>query len=249
MSFGELVQALTLLGLGPGDDVLAHTSLSAIGWVDDGAEGLVAALVEAVSPGGTVLFPALTGSAADTVLNPPRADFREPPARFVGKVPAAAWAHPDAVRSVHPTHSVLAIGARAEAWTEGHHRSPTPCGVGSPYHRLALAGGRILLLGCDHNRNTSLHMAEEIAEVPDHLQFGEAAGLVVVPDGREYVIATPLHNAGMRRKFERMDRVLDAAGAQRRGTVGKADCRLVDAEAQLRLAVALLRENPRSLAK
>lgn len=50
------------LGLGPGAVALVHSSLSRLGHVVGGAEAVVDALLEAVSPGGTVLFPTLTGS-------------------------------------------------------------------------------------------------------------------------------------------------------------------------------------------
>ncbi len=242
MTHPELVQALTVLGLRPGMDVLVHSSLSSIGWVEGGPDALVAALVETVRPGGTVLFPALTGTKEDSAANPPRADYARPPARWVGKVPAAACLHEGAVRSVHPTHSVVAIGPRARALTDGHERCDSPCGVGSPYHRLALGGGHVLLLGCDHQSNTSLHMVEEIGGAPYHLLPDVAEGTVRLPDGEARTVTTAIHQ-WIPRDLTRLEPRLVAAVAQRTGHVGRAECRLVDAEAQLRLGVEALSED------
>jgi len=240
----ELVQALSDLGLKPGDDVLVHSSLSSIGWVDGGAPTVVAALIEAVAPGGTVLFPGLTGSVADSVENPPRADLRKDPVSWVGKIPAAANARGDSRRSLHPTHSVIAIGARADYWTEGHERCETPCGEGSPYHRLAVEGGCILLLGCDQESNTSLHMIEEIRRLPYHLHDGIAEGVVIDREGKEYRVLTRLHRWGVPRVFDRMDPALDVCGAQQRGKVGEATCRLIDATANFHVGIVMLAEDP-----
>ena len=61
----SLSAGLRSLGLEPGTVVLVHSSLSRLGNVRGGADTVVDVLLDAVSPGGTVLFPALTGSVDD----------------------------------------------------------------------------------------------------------------------------------------------------------------------------------------
>ena len=73
-----VVEGLRRLGLGPGDVVLVHSSLSSLGVVLGGAEAVVDALLEAVSPGGTVMVPTLTGSPLDR-LRPPVFDPQRTP--------------------------------------------------------------------------------------------------------------------------------------------------------------------------
>lgn len=121
----RLVDDLRALGLGDGDVVLVHSSLSRLGWVEGGAETVIDALVEAVGPGGTVLFPTLTGTEQDGPQHPPVIELAATPC-WTGTIPETARRRPEAIRSVHPTHSVSAIGARPHAYTTGHEASSTP---------------------------------------------------------------------------------------------------------------------------
>lgn len=249
MTFGEseLLAGLRGLGLEAGDAVLVHSSLSSLGWVSGGAPTLIGALLAAVGPGGTVLFPALTGSETDSPDAPPFCDVRRTPT-WVGRVPETALAHPEAVRSCHPTHSVCAIGARAEELTAAHEHALTPCGVGSPYVRLAAAGGKILLLGVNHTRNTTFHTAEELEGVdyvfipggPLHCTVRDRDGVV-----RE--LWTPIHRWDIPRQFEAMHPALCEAGIVRPGGVCNAAARIMSAQALIDFLVAALRADPRCL--
>lgn len=229
MTCAELRADLRELGICPGDHVLAHTSLSRIGHVDGGAPTVVEALIEAVRPEGTVLFPAHTGSPEISPAKPPVFDLRCSPAVNVGAIPEAARTRPDAVRSLHPTHSVTAFGRLAGWFVEGHERCETPCGVGTPYDKLAAAGGKILLLGCNHHSNTSLHGVEEEAGASYHMLSG--VGDAVLTDGAGRILRVPMryHRWGVERDFMRIDDDLTALGIQTVGMVGQAECRLVDA--------------------
>ena len=240
----RLAADLRALGLRPGDDVLVHSSLRGLGHVEGGADAVVDTLCEVVGPGGTVLFPTITATAADGPACPPRLVLAETPG-WTGAVPEAARRRADAVRSVHPTHSVVALGARARELTDGHARSVTPCDTSSPYGRLADGGGRVLLLGgVTHASSTSLHGAEERAGVPHHLQDEVTDGVVVLPDGSEVVVRGRLHLWGWDRDFDRVAEPLRAAGAQREGRVGAGAATLVEAGGYVDVVVPLLRADP-----
>ncbi|MCS7222388.1 MAG: AAC(3) family N-acetyltransferase [Anaerolineae bacterium] len=241
----EIVADLRALGLRPGDEVLVHSSLSSLGWVEGGADTVVDALIAAVSPGGTVLAPALTGSPEDGPDRPPRMDVRSTPcASWIGRIPEAFRRRPEARRSLHPTHSVTAIGAQAEWYTTGHEHCTTPCGPGSPYIRLMDRGGYILLLGCTQESNTSLHALEELAGVPYHLQYQITHAIVVDADGRELVVSGRLHLWGWKRNFSRIDEPLRQAGAMREGRVGQAHARLIHAGQMREIILPLIQADP-----
>ena len=241
----EIATDLRALGLRPGDDVLVHSSLSSLGWVEGGADTVVDALIAAVSPGGTVLAPALTGSPEDGPHQPPRMDVRFTPcASWIGRIPEAFRRRPEARRSLHPTHSVTAIGARAAWYTVGHEHCTTPCGPGSPYIRLMDRGGYILLLGCSQESNTSLHALEELAAVPYHLQDQITHAIVVDADGHELVVSGRLHLWGWRRNFSRVDEPLRQAGAMREGRVGQAYARLIHAGRMREIILPLVQADP-----
>ncbi len=70
---------------------------------------------------------------------------------------------PGVVRSIHPTHSVAAWGAQAEAIIAGHERAATPCGRRTPYGKLLEYDGKILLAGAPANAMTFCYfVAEEL---------------------------------------------------------------------------------------
>jgi len=244
LTVDELARALGALGLGPGDDVLVHSSLSSLGRVDGGAATVCEALVRAVSPGGTVCAPTLTGSRVYSAKNPPR--FTPDDECYTGAIPEAMRARPDAIRSLHPTHSVACVGPRAAELARDHELCETPCGEGSPYVRLAHTGGRVLFIGCDLEVNTTFHAVEELAGLGYVCQRTLAELTVVTPDG-ERTLRMKLHLYGPARCFSRAAPLLEDAGALRRGTVGAADCILIEAGPMLELVLAKVREDPEFL--
>jgi len=239
---GDIVSGLRRLGVETGAHVLAHSSLSSFGYVQGGADAVIDALLEAVGPDGTVLVPTLTGSEMLSAENPPFFDPVTAPC-WTGRIPETFRQRPQAVRSLHPTHSVAAIGAQAQALTEGHEYSITPCGLDSPYGRLVQTGGMILLLGVTHSCNTTFHHVEEIVGVPYHMQPGLAAAQVV-KNGQTYTIHVMLHRYGARRDFERLEPTFRERGIQRDGHVGQAQARLIDARRMVELTRQALLQDP-----
>jgi hypothetical protein len=74
--------------------------------------------------------------------------------------------------SLNPCVPAAAFGPRAREFTAGHHKAVSPY-IGSPYDLAASAGGYVLLLGVDQDRNTTLHCAEAAAQAP---YLGETDG-------------------------------------------------------------------------
>lgn len=241
LSRRDIARDLRGLGLAPGDLVLVHSSLSSLGYVEGGADAVVDALLMAVAPDGTVLVPTLTGSAQLDAAHPPVYDPDETPC-WTGLIPETFRRRPDAVRSLHPTHSVAAIGTRARELTAGHEHSLTPCGPDSPYGRLVRSGGYILLLGVGHQVNTTFHLVEETVGVPYHMQPGLVAAQVV-ERGAARTIHLMLHRYGSPRQFDRLEPVLRERGIQRDGRVGEAHARLIDAGRMVDLACQALRQD------
>lgn len=239
----EIVRNLRDLGVNPGMTVLVHSSLSSIGWVEGGAECVIDALVEAVSPAGTILVPTLTGTESDGPQNPPRFDPSTSPS-WTGTIPETFRRYPAAQRSHHPTHSVAGLGPGTSALIEGHAYVSTPCAPESPYGRLTQTGGKILLLGVTHESNTCLHMVEELARVPYHMQPEPSPCFIKREDGTWEEIVTGLHLWRWDRNFPKIDPLLTEAGAQTIGHVGQAICRLVDVAAMRDILLPILARDP-----
>ena len=217
------------LGLGDGAVVLVHSSLSRLGNVKGGADAVIDSLLAAVGPTGTLLFPTLTGTERDSPDAPPMIDVRSTPC-WTGRIPETARHRIGARRSLHPTHSITALGADADRYAAGHEASETPCDTHSPYYRLITDGGWILQIGdVTQDSNTTLHCLEELAGVPYHLQPEVTEGSVIDAEGERHIVRNRLHLWKWDREFTKVDAPLEEAGAMRVGYVGLATARLIDA--------------------
>ncbi|KAF4446654.1 hypothetical protein F53441_9695 [Fusarium austroafricanum] len=171
----SLTNDLRSLGLSLGDTVLVHCSLSSVGWVNGGAEALTQALLEVLTPKGTLVVPTHTCSNSDPsgwVKPPvpeewwqtiretrPAFDPRTTPSERMGVLAESVRTWPGAVRSVHPQTSFAAIGAGANFITEGHALD-SMLGEQSPLARLEELRAKVLLLGVGFDRCTCFHLAE-----------------------------------------------------------------------------------------
>jgi aminoglycoside 3-N-acetyltransferase len=178
----RLAGELRALGLGRAPDavVMVHCRMSALGWVVGGAETVVAALLDAVGPRGTLLaytswqdappyelarWPS-TWRDAYLAEHPPFDPDHAEAHRSNGRIAEKLRTWPGAVRSRHPDVSFAAVGPRAD-WLVADHPFDDPHGPGSPLGRLVEAGGQVLLLAAPLGTMTLLHHAEAIARVPD----------------------------------------------------------------------------------
>jgi aminoglycoside 3-N-acetyltransferase len=251
MSYEWLVSELRELGISFGDAVLVHSSMKGLGFVEGGPEAVIDALLTTVGEGGTVLFPTLTGTVNDSPEHPPAIDLATTPC-WTGLIPETARQRCDAVRSIHPTHSVTVLGANREAWTDGHANGRSPCDETSPYYRLMEENGKILLLGgVTHESNTSLHCIEEIARVPYHLQGEMADGTVRLPTGEVVTVRNHLHRWQDRysqfdllRDFTRAADPLTSAGVQRTEHIGKSTSTLISAAGMRDVLMPILAGDP-----
>jgi aminoglycoside 3-N-acetyltransferase len=249
VSVADLAEALRAAGLRAGGGVLVHSSYKSLGApVEDGPAGVVEAFLAAAGDEGTVLFPTLTGAAWMDREHPPAFDARAT-ACWTGAVPEAARRHPRALRSLHPTHSVAALGRHASEYVEGHEAARTPCGPGTPYGRLVERGGTVLFLGVSLEACTLFHGFEEEAGVPYHLQAQPVRARVTDAAGRTREVETLLHwwNEAAPRRFEAAAPLLRERGALAESRVLGARALLLDAALAREAVVPRLRADPRFL--
>ncbi|HWE94106.1 MAG TPA: AAC(3) family N-acetyltransferase [Tepidisphaeraceae bacterium] len=166
----SLAADFVALGVRPGMNVLVHSSLKSIGPVRGGAAAVVRALLSALGPDGTLLAPSFNHFDAG-VFNP----LTTPTTN--GAIPEAIWRHADARRSLHPSHSVAAIGLRAEHYLRDHITNGV-WSADSPIGRLMEAGGHVLSIGVGHDRSTAYHLAEISLKAPCLDSFGSVDRIV-----------------------------------------------------------------------
>jgi aminoglycoside 3-N-acetyltransferase len=139
--------------------------MRAFGAIEGGGEAVVQAIRELIGSEGTLLVPAYPGtgsnyghlSAGGIVL-----DALQSPSQM-GKITETVRLAPGARRSLHPSHSVAALGAAADFYVADHHHSITPCGPGSPFTKLIERKGWVVCLGSPIGRVTSYHVLEDRA--------------------------------------------------------------------------------------
>lgn len=242
----ELVEDLKRIGIEKGDIVLVHSSLSSIGYVPGGAETVIDSLIESVGESGTIVVPTITGQLYDSPENPP--SFSRDKPCWTGTIPETLRKRKEAYRSLHPTHSVAAIGRLAREITEGHENSLTPCGEGTPFLKIPNLNGKILFLGVTLDSNTTFHAVEELSKLYYHLQ-PEPTICKIDINGRKIERKFYLHAYGTPRSFGEKERDLLEAGIARVGYIGRARSILVDARKMVEFTLDKLEKDRLYLVK
>ncbi|MEI7635418.1 MAG: AAC(3) family N-acetyltransferase [bacterium] len=235
-----LTDDLLRLGLRRGGVVLAHSSLRSLGKLPDRAETVVQALIDALGPSGTLLMPAL--SYLHVGPDQPAFDVLRTPSN-VGALPEYFRTRNGSLRSLHPTHSVCAVGPDSCAFLGKHHLDNTPCGPHSPFRLLRDAGGQILFIGCGLTPNTSMHGVEELVEPP--YLFRESS-VYQLRDADNHVIEITMRNhdfKGCAQRYDRLEDVLDGSEL-RKGLILSATCHLIECKCMWAKAQRALQANP-----
>ena len=161
----DIVKFLEDNGIRHDDIVAVHASLRAVGPVEGGADGLIDAMCEYLYD-GLLIIPTHTWD--DVIRDKPFYDVRTT-APCIGTLAQVAFERRDGVRSLHPTHSVKVFGKGAEEFVKGEEQCGSPAPAGSCLSRLYEEGGKVLLIGVGHERNTYLHSVDERLGIPDRL--------------------------------------------------------------------------------
>lgn len=225
-SRADLTDQLRLLGVRPGGVIAVHLSYRAVRPVEGGPQGLIEALRSSVGDEGTVVMPSWAGDDDDAF--DPRAT---PAAADLGVTADTFWRMPQARRSAHP-FAFAAIGAHAEIVTADPLPIP-PHALASPVGRVYELDGQILLLGVGHDANTTIHLAEVLADVPYAVRRH-----CTVADGGRAVRVSYVENDHCCERFALVDGWLRRLSLQSEGRVGSAHARLM----RSRDVVAVVRE-------
>ncbi len=171
----SLAHDLRQLGVYPGMTLIMHSSLRALGWVCGGPVAVVQALLDVVTPAGTIIVPTQTPGYSDPARwqappvpqnwwpiiyeTMPAFDPDVTPTEHMGRIVEVFRTWPGVLRSSHPTVSFAAWGAHA-AYIVKDHTLAYALGEGSPLARIYDLDGWVLMLGTNYDTATSLHLAE-----------------------------------------------------------------------------------------
>ena len=156
---------------------MVHSSLKSFGSVEGGAQAVIHALIEVLTPQGTLLMPTFNHGA---IVEEGGAGYFDPAQTPTtnGAIPDAFWRMPGVARSLDPTHAFAAWGRESQHYTQFHHRTLT-MGPQSPLGLLHADGGYGLLLGVGYESNTFHHAVETALGAPCLGRRSEAYPLVL----------------------------------------------------------------------
>jgi len=148
-----LKKKLYAFGIRKGDILIIHSAFAAVGGVEGGVDMMLDALLDVLGEEGTLIMPTFTGT------EPP---FSSKDSKtYCGILSETLRHRKDAVRSLHPTHSLAAIGKLAEEFAGDKWITQTTCGRGTAFERLVSYNAKLMLLGVDFARCSVLHYCEE----------------------------------------------------------------------------------------
>lgn len=230
----KLLASLKEAGVDPNKDLLVHSAMSKIGYVEGGPATVVAALQEVLAPSSTLLMPTSPVVTLQAKHDLAVFDVANTPSKM-GAITEYFRANVATHRSAHPLEPVAALGPKAKAYTALHHTDPTSYGKNSPWRKHMEAGGQILYIGTTLiNSGTSLHAVEDAIgheefKFPIYLKERRTFGVVL--GGRKLSITSTVHNPewSNKRECDGLIPLLERKGGLQRVVVGEAPALLVDA--------------------
>jgi aminoglycoside 3-N-acetyltransferase len=254
----ELAAGFHALGIAPGDTVMAHASVRAVGDVAGGPDQIHLALKDALTDAGTLMMYASCPAHYDEIgrgnLSPEQERELQEKLPAFDPLTARSQRENGALVELFRTYPGSRVNhhvARFVTWGRHaeylHSKQPWNYAFGraSALDRFVALGGKILLLGCDHDTVTFLHYAEHIVDIP-----GKRVSKFKVPvsdggtrvwrDMEEFDTSDRAHPNWPDRFFARLvDRYLAQTG-NHGARVGDAQCFLLDARGLLAFALPVM---------
>ncbi len=239
ITIGGLKHDFEQLKITSGSVIIMHSSLSKIGWVVGGAIAVIKAIVDILTPEGTLIMPTFSGDNSEPSYwqNPPvpqkwweivrknmpayHPDIT--PTRGLGIIPEVFRKWPKVIRSGHPSLSFSAWGKYAKYITKNHDVG-VDLGEDSPLSRIYSLNGKILLIGVTHENNTSLHLAEYRSDFPNK-EYRLAGAAIQGKQGRKWIEWEELNIKSD--DFEKLGTDFEEKYNIQMGKVGLADTRVI----------------------
>lgn len=234
----QIESDLLNLGLKSGDTVIVHSSLSKMGFVLGGERAVIDSLMKVVTEKGNLVMPAHSSTLTEPMHweNPPIPkewwqlyreeskpfDINLTPTSWMGKIPELFRQYPNVYRSNHPSNSFSAWGINAKEMIETHSLGEA-FGTGSPLQKIYDFNGKVLLLGVDHDSNTSMHLAEsKIKSFPKEKQGAP----MLVNNKREWIeFEERIYDND---DFLKIGLLFEKENQVSKGNVGQAECKLMN---------------------
>ncbi len=206
----EIVSGLKGLGIRKGDTLMVHSSLSAFGNVEGGADTVIDSLLEAVGPKGNVCMPCL-GTVENNTF------YAEKTPASTGKIAETFRKRPKAKRSLSPVHSVACIGPDAGYICRGHELDKTSFGKNSPYYKMLEFNSWLVVLGSYFGQVTQYHLTEDLMgkDFPVEVYESGYTRFKVVSGKKSFFVRIRNHDKNLRPRKMSHNRVVGREMRQR----------------------------------
>jgi aminoglycoside 3-N-acetyltransferase len=240
----DLVTGFKALGLQAGDTLLVHSAFKSFGGVEGGPMAVIEALLEVLTPEGTLIMPAFN---FDFNKGKPW-DVRSTPSAM-GIISEMARTDPRFKRVFHPIYSFSIAGKHAEELTGVRYKSS--------YERISVFGrlrdldAKIMVIGLAYNNSvTFFHHIEEMEGV-DYRYLKAFTGEVTEADGTTYTDTFYMLvrdvERGVRTMVDPMGALAEERGIVRKGKIGEAEVKIFTANELYELTRVEMRKDPNLL--
>jgi len=234
----NIVEGLIKMGIKPGMNLLVHTSMSKIGYIEGGPETVINALIEVLDcPNkGTLLMPTFPNKiiAKDYFKTNKSFDVLKTPSAM-GKITELFRNMEGVKRSFHPSHPIATFGLNTDFLISEHYNQLTPFNEKSPFFKLGLIDGKILLIGLKMGQSlTNLHVLEDMVENFKFPVYDQSSIEIemINEDGLISKMKTKYHKPkySSKRRCDDLERLFLTKNVLKKTKLGNADCILLDAK-------------------
>lgn len=234
------------INLNVNSDLMIHSSFPDIGKIKS-QKYIVNKIYEIINNNHTVLFPAIPikGSTLDYLKKENEIDFRTL-SNAMGYLSVKFEKEKDSYRSLNPTHSVVAIGQRAEWYTSEHHYDETPFTIKSPYYKLLKSRGKILMFGATLDHLTILHVVEDMlgSLFPYNIYSKSYTVKIITKNNENFISKYRTHNklSGILRDNTKVNKFIKELPSTKVYKVGAGEVVLIDSKDLFILVLNLMKQ-------
>ncbi|MHC4122268.1 MAG: AAC(3) family N-acetyltransferase [Planctomycetota bacterium] len=241
----RILNGLETIGVRKNDCLLVQSSFKSLGLKDRSPADVIETFLEYLGSKGTLVMPTFSYCYSDIWGMKPY-NPKTSPGINNGILTETLRKHPKSLRSSHPTYSVAAIGKYAKQIIENKENT-SPLGKGSSYQEILTLGGKTLLLGVGNNRNSMIHHAEAVSNLPyNDIPFREFWGrtALIEKDGKSVEVPLPNEFPACSENFSVADSYLEQKGILKKEKICHADSMLIDANKMVNAIVEKLVDEP-----
>ena len=237
----DLVVGFRKTGLTAGDVVLVHSSYKSFGAVDGGPQTVVDALLEVLTPLGTLIMPTFNfnfnkGEPWDVRTTP----------SHMGVLTEVVRLNPESKRVFHPFYSFAIMGALKDVLTKVRYKDSY--GTDSIFMQLRKLDAKIMVIGLSYTHSmTFFHHIEQMEGV-DYRFIKPFTGKVTDETGKTYEDTFTMLvrdvDRGVQTEVDPMGEALEQHGVVTIHKIGEAEVKMMTANNVYRVTVEEMKKKP-----